>query len=247
MFHCQHALNRRECFLRQLCCFPTQRQVQHLYCKVGTGRKHAIVMSVACHARHPTIKILSAEMFVCIYAVTGKRKRQENFQSRKRQAATAVTGASNQATAAEVAQNLTMNGDPTAPLSTQLDQPVQSEAAAAVNAVGASPPPSTTQLTPQQTDLVAPNMQSQVQPQNDASLGAAADTINPASATAPTQSNDHAVGLSNGQGTRSGLQEPANGSRQAMPTPQRYVVSKPVNDARGHTGYLTFARRSVDD
>ncbi len=33
----------------------------------------------------------------------------------------------------------------------------------------------------------------------------------------------------------------------ALPSSQRYVVAKPVNDARGHTGYLTFARRSVDD
>ena len=187
--------------------------------------------------------------FWSVYAVTGKRKRQENFQSRKRQAAAAVTGTSKQATTAEVAQNPTMNGDPTAAVSAQINQPLQSQAAAAVNATDASPPPSTTQLTPQQTDLVAPNVQSQVPP-NDASFGAAADTISPASATAPTtvaQSDVHAVGLSNGQGTRSGLQEPASGSRQTIPTPQQYVVSKPVNDARGHTGYLTFARRSVDD
>lgn len=182
--------------------------------------------------------------------MTGKRKRQENFQSRKRQAAAALTGTSNQATTAEVAQNPTMDGDPMAALGAQLDQPVQSQAAAAVNATGASPPPSTSQLIAQQPDLVAPDTQLRVQLQNDASVGAAADTISPAGATAPisaAQSAVHAVGLSDGQGTRSGLQEPANGSRQTMPTPQRCVVSKPVNDARGHTGYLTFARRSVDE
>ena len=33
----------------------------------------------------------------------------------------------------------------------------------------------------------------------------------------------------------------------ALPQVQKCVVAKPVNDARGHTGYLTFARRSVDD
>lgn len=184
-----------------------------------------------------------------VCAVTGKRKRQENFQSRKRQAATALTDTCNQATTAEVAQNPITNGDPTVSSSAQLNQPVQSQAAA-VDETDASPAPSTTQLTAQQTDLAAPSMQLEVQLQNGASFGAAADTISPASATAPTtvvQSDVHAVGLFNAQSTRSGLQESANGSRQAMPTPQRYVVSKPVNDARGHTGYLTFARRSVDD
>lgn len=28
---------------------------------------------------------------------------------------------------------------------------------------------------------------------------------------------------------------------------EQHVVARPLNDARGHTGYLTFARRSVDD
>lgn len=35
--------------------------------------------------------------------------------------------------------------------------------------------------------------------------------------------------------------------KPALPQVQKCVVAKPVNDARGHTGYLTFARRSVDD
>ena len=41
----------------------------------------------------------------------------------------------------------------------------------------------------------------------------------------------------------------AQGLKQspALPQVQKCVVAKPVNDARGHTGYLTFARRSVDD
>ncbi len=44
---------------------------------------------------------------------------------------------------------------------------------------------------------------------------------------------------------RTGDEKKMNSS--ALPSSQRYVVAKPVNDARGHTGYLTFARRSVDD
>lgn len=34
---------------------------------------------------------------------------------------------------------------------------------------------------------------------------------------------------------------------KTRPTAEQIVVAKPVSDARGHTGYLTFARRSVDD
>ena len=44
---------------------------------------------------------------------------------------------------------------------------------------------------------------------------------------------------------RKGNEKKMNSS--ALPISQQYVVAKPVNDARGHTGYLTFARRSVDD
>ena len=35
-----------------------------------------------------------------------------------------------------------------------------------------------------------------------------------------------------------------NAAGHAVP---KYVVAKPVNEACGHTGYVTFARRSVDD
>ena len=103
--------------------------------------------------------------------------------------------------------------------------------------------------TSHQTNLVAPIVQPLPQLQDDTLQGAVADNISPAGVIAPlhvAQLEAQAVGPSNGQRSTPGL-ESARGSSQAVPTPQRYVVSKPVNDARGHTGYLTFARRSVDD
>ena len=181
--------------------------------------------------------------------MTGKRKRQESFQSRKRQAATATPSTSNQAPLADVAQHPAMNGNTAAASKAQLNEPVQHGIAAAVNTTAACASPSTAQATMQtshQNDLVAIGTELQ----DAASLGAVADTISPARVTAPlpiAQPETQAVGLSNGQSTTPRLQEAAKGTSQAMPTPQQYVVSKPVNDARGHTGYLTFARRSVDD
>ena len=146
-----------------------------------------------------------------------------------------------------------MNGNTAAALKAQLNGPMQHGIAAAVNTTAACASPSTAQATMQtshQNDLVAIGAQPELQLQDAASLGAVADTISPARVTAPlpiAQPETQAVGLSNGQSTTPGLQEAAKGTSQAMRTPQQYVVSKPVNDARGHTGYLTFARRSVDD
>ena len=193
-----------------------------------------------------------------LHAVTGKRKRQENFQSRKRQAATEPTGASNHAQIADAAQDTNANPEVTAALGPQLSQPTQHKAAAAMNATAASTPPLAAQLTmqtaQQQTNLVShsmePNSQLQPQMQDQALPGPAADAISPVldSVTSPlpvAQPEVQGVSLCNDQGTTSGLQELARGNRQGLSS-QRYVVTKPVNDARGHTGYLTFARRSVD-
>ncbi|KAL3161774.1 hypothetical protein ABBQ38_008868 [Trebouxia sp. C0009 RCD-2024] len=188
--------------------------------------------------------------------LTGKRKRQENFQSRKRQAATAPTGASNQAT---TTQHPTANPSEAAAaqqLDGHLTQPVQHKADAAVNAVGASTPSSPDQSTMptahQQTNSTAPSNLPQPQLQDEGPPGPGTNAISPAGGIAPSpfpasQTEVQAGRLPNGPGTAVGLQEPAKGSRQEQPAPQRCVVAKPVNDARGHTGYLTFARRSVDD
>lgn len=43
-----------------------------------------------------------------------------------------------------------------------------------------------------------------------------------------------------------GVVQQANQAK-AKPSFEQLVLAKPLNDARGHTGYLTFARRSVDD
>lgn len=187
-------------------------------------------------------------------AVTGKRKRQENFQSRKRQTPAAPAGTSNHAASTE---HITANlPEVAAALDAQLNQPVQQKADAAVNAVGASTPssaaPSTMQSVAQQINLVTPSNQLQPQLQDVALPEPTADEINPTltSITSPSpasQTDVQATRSSNGQGNVPGLQDSAQGSRQGQPRPQRYVVAKPVNDARGHTGYLTFARRSVDD
>ena len=145
--------------------------------------------------------------------------------------------------------------DPAAALKAQANRPMQYDAAAAVNMIGACTLPSTvtaqsTMQTPHETNLMAPKAQLQPQLQDDTSLVRVSDTISPACVIAPlpgAQPEVQAVGLSNGESTTPKLQESAKGGSQAVLTPQRYVVSKPVNDARGHTGYLTFARRSVDD
>ena len=190
-----------------------------------------------------------------LYAVTGKRKRQENFQSRKRQAAAAPASASTSKPAppADVAQHPAVDGDPPAALNAQVNHPMQHSAAAAGVMIGAGTPPLSAQSTMQishETKLMAPRAQLQPLLQDDASLGRVAGTISPAGVIAPlpgAQPEVQAVGLSNGQNNTQELQDPVKGSSQTVLTPQRYVVSKPVNDARGHTGFLTFARRSVDD
>lgn len=185
--------------------------------------------------------------------MTGKRKRQENFQSRKRQAAAAPASTSSQAPSADVEQHPIANGPQVVASRAQLIQPMQHSAAALVNATGASTPPSTAQSTMQtahEIKLMATGAQLQPQLQDDASIGAVAGAIRPAGVIAPllgAQPEVQAVGLSSNQSITPDLQQSAKGSIQAPPAAQRYVVSKPVNDARGHTGYLTFARRSVDD
>lgn len=206
-----------------------------------------------CSVNKCTIAVEPSALWSVLCAVTGKRKRQENFQSRKRQAAAAPASTSNQAPAADFAQHPIVNVDSAVASSSQLNQPMQHSAAAALNATGASTPPSTAQSTMQtahETSLMAPRAQLQPQLQDDASLGPVADAIRPAGVIAPlpgAQPEVQAVGVSHGQNAIPGLQESANGSSQPLQPAQRYVVSKPVNDARGHTGYLTFARRSVDD
>lgn len=185
-------------------------------------------------------------------AVTGKRKRQENFQSRKRQAATAPTGASN---GGATTQNPTANL-PGAAAAQQLDghltQPMQRKADAVVSAATAGTPSSPDQST-MQTNSTAPSNtpQPQLQEEEEAPPGPGTNAINPAGGLAPSPlpaspTEGQPGGLPNGQGAAPGLLESAKASRQE-PTPERCVVAKPVNDARGHTGYLTFARRSVDD
>ena len=215
----------------------------------------ASIKSILCErcAINHSISTLKCFPFIygVIHAVTGKRKRQEEFQSRKRQAPSAPVGISNQAAAT---QHLTTNPpEPAASLDAQV---TQHKADAAVSAVGSSTPSSPDNLimptaSPHTASVAFSNLP-EPQLQDEMSLAPGTDASDPAvgAVTSPlpaSQTAAQAAHMSNGQGTVPGLQDSAKGSRQEQPSPQRCVVAKPVNDARGHTGYLTFARRSVDD
>ena len=173
-------------------------------------------------------------------AVSGKRKRQENFQSRKRQAHAALTNTPN--------PPQTANNDHDAEAAAKdaglkLDSQTADAHTASVQDENASVAQSLT--ADQQAELRSQPQLIEPPPTSDAVMlarrGAAASS--PAAhsdqqVTSPSNIEAGALGLGK-------LVKPQNTGD--LPKSQRFVVAKPVSDARGHTGYLTFARRSVDD
>ena len=195
----------------------------------------------------------AAESAVC-HAVSGKRKRQENFQSRKRQAQTAPPGAD---VAIETAGVQDATAQPATSMATddQLDQGVQASAALVMTRLAPKTELSGTTALPHDlsTNTMSLDRQLQQQMQGASSPWRAALANSPADSdhAVPSpigQPDVQAVGASvNGQVKVQGVEKLAADHSGSKSGPQRCVVAKPVNEARGHTGYLTFARRSVDD
>ncbi len=206
-------------------------------------------------------------------AVSAKRKRQEEFQSRKRQAlnpatspapanihttTTITTPASPHGAPAEQA-NLAAEGfdammseaSPTAAVP-QNEQAAETEIAGGL--VGPEEPGTTA---PGNGLLAAPLGQTPHNP-----VAASSGNTGSKPGRAVHEANGDANGAIASDLAQPVVQQGQEGdvtqaeahkgdektmNSSALPSSQRYVVAKPVNDARGHTGYLTFARRSVDD
>lgn len=212
------------------------------------------------------MQLLLSPLF--LHAVSAKRKRQEEFQSRKRQAVDLTPGtvsgpSATNATSPGATASLPGTTAGQTSLATGNPEPT------AMDALPTADLPLTGQISAKQLGAEATNPGSAtisgIKPSTAASL-LDVDTATGDHADNPSQSLIlDAHGDANGaiqpdssppqahstqqsgfnQVKNSKATDRMNGS--AAPTSQRYVVAKPVNEARGHTGYLTFARRSVDD
>ena len=202
--------------------------------------------------------------------VSAKRKRQEEFQSRKRQSlnpaispapaanhttTTTTTPASPPGAPAEQA-SLAAEGSDAMMMEASLTAAVPlNEQAAEKETVGGPEGPGT--IVPGNGLLAASLGQTPHDPvtgtngnagiapgralpeaKRDANGGTAADMAQ------PVVQQGQQDGVTQAE-ARQGNEQKMNS--YVLPSSQRYVVAKPVNGARGHTGYLTFARRSVDD
>ena len=184
--------------------------------------------------------------------MSGKRRRQENFQSRKRQAPSAAPGAD---TSTETAITEDMDTQPAASVAmdSRLNPEMQSSVLLAVTGVAPETGSlgTTASLHDQTTDTA--NLNGQLQLQGVPPAGLAAHTMSPANsnhaASPPIAQPDEQANRAstNGQVNAPSVEKPATDRSGMKSGPQRCVVAKPVNEARGHTGYLTFARRSVEN
>ena len=201
-----------------------------------------------------SVCVYTAECFL-LHAVSAKRKRQEEFQSRKRQAQ--APSAANDNLSVTTTGSAQMSATPSGPATQATDSLDISMTEAAPTT--SAPMNGQTQLegsaaqsnATKGSSAAVPGLLSQPQLADDIQRdapSAANDNANSLQATLP-----QAKGAPDGVATAAETRQ-AGGSKahqglagSVVPSAQRCVVAKPVNDARGHTGYLTFARRSVDD
>ena len=185
-------------------------------------------------------------------AVSAKRKRQQEFQSRKRQAMTAAADPI-------LVGNNANGGSPAPAASGQVSAATDVPEPSAISAASTSPmlvdalqePWRSARQQPEQQPVPGDNARQKVQ----AGLGATSHRPvaevngNPNSTDSAdarvSSTSKHALTANPASQLQSQQAKTVdNTAGHAVP---KYVVAKPVNEARGHTGYLTFARRSVDD
>ncbi|KAL0025791.1 hypothetical protein WJX79_000295 [Trebouxia sp. C0005] len=226
---------------------PCIEQVQRT-CAALEEQGFFAVRSMECLLRHYEVrqeKLISVDDVEGLHCqqVSAKRKRQEEFQSRKRQA---LSPATSPAPAAMHSNIITTSTTPASP-----------QGAAALQA----------SLAAEGSDaMIMEASLTAAEPLNERAAGEEKVGGPEGPGNAPGRALHEAKGDANGatsadlvplvfqagqQGcvtqaeAHTGAGKKLNSS--ALPSSHRYVVAKPVNDARGHTGYLTFARRSVDE
>ncbi len=206
-------------------------------------------------------------------AVSAKRKRQEEFQSRKRQALNPATSPAS--ADIHTTTTTTTATTPASPHGAPAKQATEGSDAMMTEASLTAAAPLKEQVAEQETagGLVGTEAPGTTAPGNGllaASLGHTPHDVIAATNGNASSASGRALYEANGdangaiatdlaqpvvqQGQQGGVTqaEARKGDAKdmnssALLSSQRYVVAKPVNDARGHTGYLTFARRSVDD
>ncbi|KAL0050603.1 hypothetical protein WJX82_003129 [Trebouxia sp. C0006] len=256
---------------------PCIEQVQRT-CAALEEQGFFAVRSMECLLRHYEVRqekltlVDDLEGVQC-QQVSAKRKRQEEFQSRKRQALNPATSPA--PGAIHTTTTTTTTTTPASPQGAPAEHATEGSDAMMVEASLTAAVPLNEQPAEQETagGLIGPEDPGTIAPGYGllaAPLGQT--THDPVAATngnvdsAPGRALHEANGGANGaiatdlaqpvvqQGQQGDVTqaEAQKGDEKKMnsstlPSSQRYVVAKPVNDARGHTGYLTFARRSVDD
>ena len=236
---------------------------------VGSGLQNQLEPYCNCGCGHASF--LTAQPTV--RAVSAKRKRQEEFQSRKRQALNPATSPA--PGAIHTTTTTTTTTTPASPQGAPAEHATEGSDAMMVEASLTAAVPLNEQPAEQETagGLIGPEDPGTIAPGYGLLAAPLGQTTHaPVAATngnvdsAPGRALHEANGGANGaiatdlaqpvvqQGQQGDVTqaEAHKGDEKKMnsstlPSSQRYVVAKPVNDARGHTGYLTFARRSVDD
>ncbi|KAL0032159.1 hypothetical protein WJX77_008335 [Trebouxia sp. C0004] len=222
---------------------PCIEQVQRT-CAALEEQGFFAVRSMECLLRHYEVRqekltLVDDVEGVQYQQVSAKRKRQEEFQSRKRQA---LNPATSPASAAIHTTTTTTPASPQGALAGQASLAAEdSDAMMMESSLTAAVP---------------------LNEQAAAEEGTAGDSVSPEDPGSAPEANGDAEGATTAdlkqpvaqQGQQGGVTQAKahKGDEKKMPSSalpslQRYVVAKPVNDARGHTGYLTFAKRSVDD
>lgn len=254
---------------------PCIEQVQRT-CAALEEQGFFAVRSMECLLRHYEVRqekltLVDDVEGVHCQQVSAKRKRQEEFQSRKRQALNPATSPAPAAIHTTTATTTT----PTSPEGAPAEQTTEGSDAMMSDASLTAAVPQNEQAAEEETagGLVGPEdpgatasgngllAASSGQTPHDpmtgtneivgSAPGRALHQVNGDAHGATTAGLAHPVVQHGQQGgvtqaeARKGNEKKMNSS--ALPISQQYVVAKPVNDARGHTGYLTFARRSVDD
>ena len=171
------------------------------------------------------------------YSAGNKRKRQEEHQSRKKQVIEAPTLAAEDLTSHLPAQATDSSTDVggAASVADKLDvemvqvtqEQSQTETVPQIQALTAS-------IQPAKPDINAGDDALQLVKQE---AFQSTKPVTPVSSVEQPPRVDKANGVVVQQAVQS----------KAKAGFEQHVVARPLNDARGHTGYLTFARRSVDD
>ncbi len=231
-----------------------QKQHEHYNCNCSCGQ----VSSTLKHAVH---------------VVSAKRKRQEEFQSRKRQALNPATSPAS--AAIHTTTTITTPSSPQRAPAEQAKLAAEGSDATMMEASLTAAVPLNEQAVEEETagGLVSPEDPGTTAPGNGLLAASSGQTphhqvtaTDGSAGSPPGRALHEANGDADGATTADMAQPVAQQGQQdvvtqagghtgkekkmsssALPSSQRCVVAKPVNDARGHTGYLTFARRSVDD